>query len=500
MIIALATVIGFAAYHIIQIFIENDFKTDFVEVILYIAGILILIILIFVFSLLNGVERRKRDFKLAYYDKNLNVPNEMYFTEMFAEKIKKGAKGYIIIINIVRYKDTAAIGLEGQDYGRIIDGIIGEILVKSYPSKKNLTYFAHRYNGGFILYRDKIEYGELISEMALLRNRIKETITEANLNHASKLLLGVTYYEEGYDFFEAIKDAEMARLSDYAHASEDIIVYESSMKSELIQEIALSKELEEAIKNEQLEVYYQPKFDLRNNRFTSAEALVRWNHPTKGMIMPGTFIPLAEKTNQVIAIDRFVFKRVCENLAEWRKKGFRLMTISCNLSRNGLYKSDLIDFFKNNLKETKVSPLLLEIELTESAASKDMLFVTSIIKQIKNLNLKVAMDDFGTKYSSLAVLRKLPMDTLKIDKSFCDELEIDKKTRDIVSNTISLAKALEMLTVAEGIESANQVEILRQSGCDVIQGNFFSKAVCKDDFEKFIMDNPFERDKEGGKK
>ena len=262
-----------------------------------------------------------------------------------------------------------------------------------------------------------------------------------------------------------------------------------------IDEMELAQDIDNAIRNREFEVYYQPKFDLKAEKFTGAEALIRWRHPTKGLVSPGTFIPFAERNDQIIDIDRYTFDRVCQDLAYWKKRGSRLVNISVNLSRNGIYRTDLISFLTETMDKFSVSPMQLELELTESSAQRDMLYLLSIIKQLKALKIKLAVDDFGTGYSSLSNLRKLPMDTLKIDKSFFDSVEVDKKARDIAKTTIAMAKALDMKVVAEGIQTAKQVAICKAAECDYIQGYFYSRPLSREEFEVFLKNNEFEHKK-----
>ena len=190
-----------------------------------------------------------------------------------------------------------------------------------------------------------------------------------------------------------------------------------------------------------------------------------------------------------------MFEHVCQDLAYWKKRGSRLVNVSVNLSRNGIYRTDLIQFLTETMEKFAVSPLQLELELTESSARRDMLYLLSIIKQLKALHIKLAVDDFGTGYSSLSNLRKLPMDTLKIDKSFFDSVEVDKKSRDIAKTTIAMAKALDMKVVAEGIQTAKQVAICKAPECDYIQGYYYSKPLSREEFELFLKNNEFEHKK-----
>lgn len=271
------------------------------------------------------------------------------------------------------------------------------------------------------------------------------------------------------------------------------VFFEQYMINANESDIALTNEIVEGLEKGEFEVYYQPKFDLSLNKFVGAEALIRWNHPTRGLLFPSSFILFAEKTDLITKIDRYMFEHVCADIAYWKSKAYRLMTISINLSRRGLYQPDIIPFMKSTLEKHKTNPLLVEIELTESTTSKDILFVVSMIKQLKDLRLRVSIDDFGTGYSSLSYLKKIPFDVMKIDKSFFDDIEVDKKARDVVKALIDLAKALEIYVVAEGIQEAKQVAYLTKLGCNAVQGFYYSQALPRAAFESFIKQNRFEK-------
>jgi len=173
----------------------------------------------------------------------------------------------------------------------------------------------------------------------------------------------------------------------------------------------------------------------------------------------------------------------------------RLLSVSVNLSRRSLYQSDLLDFVNETLKKNKANPLLLEFELTESTASRDLLFVSSIIKRFKNIGIKVSIDDFGTGYSSLSYLKKMPFDTMKIDKSFFDDIEVDKKARDVVKAMIDVALALNVYVVAEGIQTLKQVQLLKVMGCHAVQGFYYSHSLAREKYEQFLVENKVEGEK-----
>jgi EAL domain-containing protein (putative c-di-GMP-specific phosphodiesterase class I) len=256
--------------------------------------------------------------------------------------------------------------------------------------------------------------------------------------------------------------------------SSDVMAFSPDLMGESDNERDLSYELLRAIDEGQLEIYYQPKFDLKNKRFYGAEALIRWNHPSRGILPPALFIPFAEESGSIVDIDHYVFRHVCQDISRWGKDKKRLLKISANLSRKTVYDPTLLAFFDKTIKEYNVNPLLLNMELTESLAARDTIFLSTVIRQIKAMGISTSIDDFGVGYSSFSSLKKIPFDILKIDKS------------------------LSMSVIAEGVQTEKQVEILRKMNLDAIQGFYYSKALSNFDYQKFLEANPFEKKKDGG--
>ena len=274
---------------------------------------------------------------------------------------------------------------------------------------------------------------------------------------------------------------------------ESVVFYSESFSKESSQNEQLQKEIEEGIKNHEFEVYYQGKFDLNTNSFVGAEALVRWNHPSKGLFSPSQFIDECEKSGLIHLLDFYVFDQVCKDLGDWKKRGRRMIPISTNFSSYDFYRPDFVDSVLKTLEENSVNPLYIEIEITESSTANNYFYVMSVLKRLQNADMKILMDDFGTGFSSLGNLKKYPINAIKIDKSFIDDIEMDIKSREIVQTIIQLARSLGLQSIAEGVQNEKQVKILRQLKCDQIQGFYYSKPLCKKDFEVFLSTNEFEK-------
>lgn len=229
------------------------------------------------------------------------------------------------------------------------------------------------------------------------------------------------------------------------------------------------------------------------NKFISSEALVRWDNPKRGLLSPSQFVPQAEQMGMIHKIDMYIFERVCKDLQDCKKKGRRLLPVSINFSLYEFYNHGFIDDLVNIMEKYNVPPTLIEIEITEQTTNANNFIANSILKRIKELGIRILMDDFGIGYSNIMNIRKSPIDVIKIDKSFIDDIVIDAKTRSIVQFLIQLCKVNGMESIAEGVNDAKQVAILRKLQCDTIQGYYYSKPLNRNDFEKLLLQNDFEK-------
>lgn len=254
-------------------------------------------------------------------------------------------------------------------------------------------------------------------------------------------------------------------------ASQKRFEYESKMKL--------------AIKNNEFEMYYQPQVDIKTGKIISAEALIRWNDPKKGLIPPNEFIPIAEESVLINEIGEWVTKNVCQQAKIWQEKGLHI-TIAINLSPNQLKYQDITQMIDNALLDSKCNPKLLEIEITEGAIMQNVKEGLELLHAIKARGIRIAVDDFGTGYSSLAYLKQFPIDVLKIDKSFVDNLPFNPDDTAIAKAIISMSKALGYKVLAEGVETKEQLEFLKDEGCDIYQGYYKSKPIRADEFEKLL--------------
>lgn len=263
--------------------------------------------------------------------------------------------------------------------------------------------------------------------------------------------------------------------------------YSSDITKQAFERVVMEADLRSSIKNEEFEVYYQPQINGQTEKITGMEALVRWKHPLMGLIAPRRFIPLAESTGLIVAIDRFVMKTAMKQLVQWHKKDLNPGTLSLNLAMKQLQQKDFFDMLETLLEETGCKSKWLELEVTEGQIMTNQDSAIAILNRISDLGIELAIDDFGTGYSSLSYLKKLPITKLKIDKSFINELPYGEEDVAISKAIIALCKSLKLKVLAEGVETKEQKEFLVKHGCVNIQGYYYSKPLNSKKMQQFLV-------------
>ena len=250
--------------------------------------------------------------------------------------------------------------------------------------------------------------------------------------------------------------------------------------------VAMETSLRAGLENEEFVVYYQPQVNGATDTLIGMEALVRWQHPTMGLVSPAKFIPLAESTGLIVELDRYVMKTAMTQIVRWHKEGLNPGVLAMNLAVKQLKQADFISMFKELIEETSCKSEWLELEVTESQIMTNPDEAIQILQKISDLGVELAVDDFGTGYSSLAYLKKLPIDKLKIDQIFVRDLPDDKEDAAIAKAVIALANSLHLKVIAEGVETKEQRDFLVKNGCHKIQGYFYSKPVPTDEIESIL--------------
>jgi diguanylate cyclase (GGDEF)-like protein len=253
--------------------------------------------------------------------------------------------------------------------------------------------------------------------------------------------------------------------------------YASTRDAAVAERMELEAELREAIPAGELVLHYQPKLDLRSGAWRGAEALVRWQHPRRGLLFPAEFIPLAEESALIVALGEHVLAQACREAARWHRDGLQGKSVAVNVAARQLRDRRIVDLVREVLADTGLDPGCLELEITESSIMHDLAFASSLMRELKALGVSISIDDFGTGYSSLSALRNFPVDKLKIDRSFVHEVETDQSAAAVALAVISFARTLGMCVNAEGVETPGQACFLRQHACDEIQGYLLSRPL-----------------------
>jgi EAL domain-containing protein (putative c-di-GMP-specific phosphodiesterase class I) len=269
-----------------------------------------------------------------------------------------------------------------------------------------------------------------------------------------------------HDLCQSIKEA----FDFYSENNKDALL---SVNNKFITE----NDLQNALEQNQFEIYYQPILTADTEKITAVEALLRWHHPTKGILLPDTFIPFCEVSGLIIPIGIWVIGAACAQLGKWQAMGYTSLNIAINLSMRQLSSPGLVDVIKSTLSATSIQPGKLELEITESSIMQNLEQARMQLQSLKDLGVKLSLDDFGTGYSSLAYVSEFPIHILKIDKSFIRDIAFDLEKLELVAMMIQLAKKLNLLTIAEGVETQEQLKKLRELKCDLIQGYLFSPPV-----------------------
>lgn len=400
--------------------------------------------------------------------------------------LKKRNKDYALVyMDIDKFKyinDTF-----GFKNGDILLKLIANMLLKSIKEKE---MFARLSADNFIMlldYETRNKFNQRINSLIKVLNKIKRKDGEYYKLNFKLGIYVIKSDEHNLDISKLIDRANIARKS-IKHIHEcTFAYYDEALKRNLANEIEIENIMEGALYNKQFKVYFQPKYNLETESIIGAEALVRWEHPKKGIIQPIKFIPLFEKNGFIVNLDFYVYEEVFKKMRYWLDNNKNIVPVSVNVSRVHLSTSDFVNEFIKLVKKYNIPPYLIELELTEGIFINDYNNMLNIMKILKKSGFSLSIDDFGSGYSSLNLLKNMPVDILKIDKEFLNESKDSKRSSIIIEQVVEMAKKLNIIVICEGVETRNQAEFLKSIGCNTVQGYLFSKPVTIEEYEKMSL-------------
>ena len=305
--------------------------------------------------------------------------------------------------------------------------------------------------------------------------------------------IGISIYPEAGDSEESlIQNADIAMYQVKGRGKNGYQFFSEEMNQKFSTRLSLERELRNGIAQSELLVFYQPQVSLQDGHITGVEALVRWQHPERGLIEPAEFLPVAQETGLITQIDEYVQKQAFTDLSSWRNSGFRDVCVSVNLSSTQLEQEGFVDRFVGAMKSAGLMPEAVKLEITENTLMQDMEVIIPKLKELRRLGVRIAIDDFGTGYSSLSYLQQFPIQTLKIDRSFVCDIRADQSDASIINAIVAMARGLKLDLIAEGVENRTQLRYLHSQGCSEGQGYIFSKPVPADEIQILLKENPFE--------
>jgi diguanylate cyclase len=426
-------------------------------------------------SSLSEANRRLRDLALA--DPLTRLPNRLLFEEKLSDALERvGTEpGSLAVLFI----DLDGFKPINDSFGHVAgDAVLREVGRRLQGLARHSDTVARVGGDEFLLMAERpgSDLGASQVSQRVLQAINKPYMLPNGVEVNLSCSVGIAMYPEHGPAAKLLANADAAMYAAKRAGGSTYAFFEPSMEQDARNQLELQHDLRTALDRGELELYYQPKIDGRSGQITGVEALVRWHHPTRGLVMPGLFIPVAERFGLIGALGNWVIDESCRQLRAWLDQGLR-MRVSVNLSVHQLRQEDLVARIRRAVEVNDIDASLLTFEITESAAMEDTLVTMRCFDHLTRVGATVSIDDFGTGYSSLAYLRKLPARQLKIDRSFVMDLDQSSDALAVVDAVIKLAHALGLRVVAEGVETERQRDVLLSLSCDELQGYLFAKPM-----------------------
>ncbi|WP_318533398.1 EAL domain-containing protein [Pseudomonas syringae] len=424
----------------------------------------------------RAAEERMR--YLAHFDELTGLANRSLFTQRLHEirqRVQRTGRSLALLhINLDRFK------LLNESLGHeVADQLLKHVARRLSSAMPEADIIARLSGDEFaVLFDAYANLSSLARVTSRLLSKLRVPLSVGGHELVISASVGISLLPDSAREVSAlVSQANMAMQHAKHMGGNNFQFFTESLQASTLERLQMEIQLRRAIEEHQLLVFYQPKLSLRSGRLDSAEALVRWHHPQRGMVPPGDFIGLAEETGLISAIGEFVLRKACWQACEWQRQGMAPIRVSVNLSVHQLRQGKLVSLVRQVLEETGLEPQWLELELTESQLLDSVEHIIATFQQLRELGVKLAIDDFGTGYSSLSYLRRFPVDYVKIDQAFISGLDDGTGDAAIIQAIISMAHSLGLKVVAEGVENQSQLEFLREHGCDEVQGYLISRPI-----------------------
>lgn len=429
-------------------------------------------------SMIDGLNMQAEELKYrAYHDHLTSLPNRMYGSTqldlMISHTIKHQSMAALLFIDLDHFKEIN--DTLGHSAG---DELLQQVSRRLRASVREDDIVARLGGDEFTVITSMLQEhndAALIARKLLLELQEPYRIEGHELHITASI--GIAVFPDDGDTSEILlRNADSAMYEAKRSGRNSFRYYTAAMTAEVTERFTLNDEIREAIYQKQFELFYQPQINLDTGEVVGAEALIRWNHPEKGLLTPDKFIPFAEDNGQIVKIGAWVLEEACSKIVEWRNLGVELPKVSVNIS-NQQMSSQLIDQVKQVLQKTGCPPEALELEITETSLMENPDQMSIELNKLKQLGVSLAIDDFGTGYSSLSYLKRLPINKLKVDRSFIRDLNTDENDRAITNAILAMGQSLNLTVIAEGVEHEAQLKFLYEHNCAEVQGYFFSKPL-----------------------
>jgi len=426
--------------------------------------------------------------RMATHDTLTALPNRALFNESLAHAIARAERHSrrlaIFFLDLDRFKninDTLGHGVGDRVLQEASRRLAGAVRASDLIARLGGDEFV-------LLVEEFADTTDLADIAGKVIKCFQETVTVDGHELGLSASLGIcTYPEDGLDGQALLSNADIAMYRAKEQGRNRFCFYAAELNQLSQERLALEASLRHALERGEIEVYYQPKIDFRNGRVTGVEALIRWKHPTLGLLMPDRFISLAEEIGVIIPIGYWTLRRVCERARRWHEQGMHL-SVAVNLSASQFHQHELVGELGAIIRSTGIAPNSLELEITESMVMKDPERAVKIMEALRRMGVRLSIDDFGTGHSSLGYLKRFPINQLKVDRTFVRDLPHNGDDVAITRAVIAMAHSLKMSVVAEGVEHQQQFDLLRAEGCDEFQGFFCQPPLEEEELMRFLAD------------